>query len=89
MLEFATPASVTTGQNVSATVQVNVAPMAVLFTSNPPGLVNYTTTVTSTNQAVSIPTNAAAPVGTYTLVATPVGGGGSQSQSVLAKKPNN
>jgi hypothetical protein len=89
VIHFVTPASVTAGQNFEASVQVNVAPMAVSFTSNPPGLVNYTTTVTSVNQAVSIPTNGAAPAGNYALVATPVGGGGSQNHAVQAMNPSN
>jgi hypothetical protein len=89
VIHFATPSSVTAGQTVAAQVQVNVAPMAVTFTSNPPGLVNYTVMVNSTNQGVSIPTNAAASAGSYVLVATPAGGGVSKSQSALVYSSGN
>jgi hypothetical protein len=81
---FTTPGTVTVGQNVAASVTVNQAPMSVTFSSNPPGLVNYTTTVNSTSATVSVPTNGSAGEGTYTLIATPTAGGTSKSKTVLA-----
>ncbi len=87
IIDFATPGTVVAGQNVQASVQVNQVPMSVTFTSNPPGLASYTTTVTATTQTVAVPTNSAAPAGSYTLTATPTAGGVSKSAGVLASRP--
>jgi hypothetical protein len=57
---------------------------SVTFTSNPPGLVNYTTTVSSATQTVSVPTNGSMPEGTYTLKATPTAGGTSKTKNAVA-----
>jgi hypothetical protein len=74
VIHFAAPESVTTGQNVPLTIQGAQAPTVFTFTSYPAGLVNYTATVTASSQVISVPTNGLAPVGTYTLIATPANG---------------
>ena len=87
VIGFASSASVNAGQATSVSVQVNQVPMSVTITSNPPGLVNYTAMVTSTTQSLSVPTNAGAPAGNYTLKAMPTAGGAGQSHSVIAAPP--
>ncbi len=86
IIHFTAASSVVTGQNVATSVTVNQAPMSVTFTSNPPGLANYTTTVTSPNQSVAVPTSSGAPAGSYTLTATPSAGGTSKSVGILATR---
>jgi hypothetical protein len=87
VIDFAAPPTVTTGQPIATTVQVNQAPMSITFTSNPPGLVSFATTVSSTTQGVSVPTSSAAPAGSYTITVAPSAGGTGKSVGVLASKP--
>jgi hypothetical protein len=88
VIEFTSPPAIAAGSNLLANVSVNQAPMNVHITSNPPGLVNQTVTLNSTSATVSVPTDAGAPAGSYQLVATPVGGGGSQVRVLQAQAYN-
>lgn len=84
---FTIPTAVTAGETISAGVTVNQAPMSVTFTSIPAGLVNYTTTVSSTTATVGIPTSGNAAPGGYTIKASPTAGGTSKSKAIAVATP--
>lgn len=87
VIHFTAPGTVTAGQNLTAGVAVNQAPMSVTFTSSPAGLVSYTKTLSSATETVSIPTSATAPSGSYTIIATPTAGGASKAINAVALDP--
>jgi hypothetical protein len=84
---FTTPGAAVAGSPIATSVTVNQAPMSVTFTSSPAGLVNYTTTLSSTSASVSIPTSGSAGPGSYTITATPTAGGTSKSSFVAVETP--
>lgn len=63
------------GQNFNGQVSTNESGMSVTFTSDPPGLVNYTTIVSGNGSSVSIPTNPNATGTSYRIIAAPTSGG--------------
>ena len=84
VIGFTGGASAVAGQSYSAQVSTNEAGISVTFSSNPPGLVSYTTTISGTSATVSVPTNVNAPAGSYVIVATPTSGGVSKQKTVVA-----
>jgi hypothetical protein len=87
VIGFVGASSAVAGQNLSGQVSTNETGMSVTFTSDPPGLVNYTTIVLGTGGTVSIPTNANATGAVYRIVATPSSGGISKTSNQIGVSP--
>lgn len=82
VIGFATPSVISTETSVQATIGVDQGSVNVIVTSNPPGLVNQTVTSSSGSTTTTLNVNSNAPSGSYQLIATPIGGGGSYVRTV-------
>ena len=69
------------GVDLPVMISVN-QPGSVTFTSVPAGFISYTANVPTVNATLSLPTNPSTPVGVYSVVATPTGGGASAQVSI-------
>lgn len=90
VIEFATPSVISTGSPVQTTIGVNQGAVNVTVTSNPSGLVNQTISSSSGSTTATLNVSPYASSGTYQIIATPVGGGGSvvKTVDVVPIQPN-
>jgi hypothetical protein len=87
VIGFVGASSAVAGQNYNGQVSTNESGMSVTFTSDPPGLVNYTTVVPGNGSSVAIPTNPNATGTLYRIVATPSSGGVVKTSGQIAVSP--
>lgn len=82
VIGFAIPSEVVAGSNVQTTIGVNQGAVNVTVTSNPAGLVNQTISSSSGSTTTTLNVSPYASSGSYQIIATPVGGGGSCIKTV-------